>query len=166
MSSVSRSNHAPSPFELRNASLALVALVLRTTDLELLSHALDERFGRTPLFEHDPVAIDLAAVADDPLPIDFDALAAVLRRYRMLPIGVEGGSAEQMDAARAVGLGESSTVAEAQRPERPRGGPQRDAAPAAPEAPAAARRRRATRRRATRRRATRCRACTRQHRRW
>src|SRR4051812_41257454 len=93
MSPVPRSSHAPSSFELRNASLALVALVLRTTDLERLSHALEARFGQTPLFEHDPVTIDLAAVADDPEPIDFEALAALLRRHRMLPVGVEAGNA-------------------------------------------------------------------------
>jgi septum site-determining protein MinC len=133
MSPVPRSSHAPSLFEFRNASLALVALVLRTTDLERLSHALDERFGQTPLFEHDPVAIDLAAVAEDPAPIDFEALAALLRQHRMLPIGVEGGSAEQMAAARAAGLGESSTVAESPRGE---GAPRSRGKPA--EAPAAA----------------------------
>jgi septum site-determining protein MinC len=136
MSPVSRSSHAPSPFEFRNASLALVALVLRTTDLEHLSHALDERFGQTPLFEHDPVAIDLAAVADDPVAIDFEVLAALLRRHRMLPIGVEGGSAEQMDAARAAGLGESSTVAESHRADdRPGDRTTRADAPAAGPAP-------------------------------
>ena len=131
MSSVPRSSHAPSsPFDIRNASLALVALVLRTTDLELLSHALDERFGETPLFDHDPVAIDLAAVADEPGPIDFDALAALLRRHRMLPIGVEGGSAAQMEAARVAGLGESSTVA-ASAPPKPHSRP-KEVAVAAP----------------------------------
>jgi septum site-determining protein MinC len=136
MSPVSRGHHAPSPFELRNASLALVALVLRTTDLDLLSHALDERFGQTPLFDHDPVAIDLAAVADDPAPIDFEALSALLRRHRMLPIGVEGGSAEQVQAARAAGLGESSTVAESQRPAEPARGRPKAVETAAPRASA------------------------------
>jgi septum site-determining protein MinC len=140
MSPVSRSSQAPSPFEFRNASLALVALVLRTTDLEHLSQALDERFGQTPLFEHDPVAIDLAAVADAPMPIDFEALAALLRRHRMLPIGVEGGSAEQMDAARAAGLGESSTVAESQRADdRPSERTRRSSRTTGPDAPAAER---------------------------
>ena len=121
MPAVSRSSRAPSPFELRNASLSLVALVLQTTDLDLLSRALDERFGQTPLFEHDPVAIDLVPVAGDPTPIDFAALAALLRRHRMLPVGVEGGSLAQMEAARDVGLAESSMVAKSTRP-----GPERD----------------------------------------
>ncbi|HEX2541384.1 MAG TPA: septum site-determining protein MinC [Caldimonas sp.] len=138
MSPVPRSSHAPSLFDIRNASLALVALVLRTTDLELLSNALDERFGQTPLFEHDPVSIDLSAVADDPAPVDFEALAALLRRHRMLPVGVEGGSAAQMAAARAAGLGESSTLAEAPRNDDRARGRKPAKPPAEPASPATA----------------------------
>ena len=129
--SLARGHQAPSLFELRNASLSLVALVLRTTDPERLSQALDERFGQTPLFDQDPVVIDLAALADDPTPIDFDALAALLRRHRMLPIGVEGGSAEQREAARSAGLGEAETSADVSRPQAAAAGAKRAKAPAA-----------------------------------
>ena len=108
---VASSTSFASSFELRNASLALTALVLKTTDLGLLARALEESFGQTPLFDHDPVAIDLSQVAGDPLPIDFEALARLLRDRRMLPVGVEGGSAEQMESALASGLGQSNTFA-------------------------------------------------------
>ncbi|MEP7058468.1 MAG: septum site-determining protein MinC, partial [Caldimonas sp.] len=111
MSAVPRSNSPVIPFELRNATLALTALVLKTTDLELLARALEEQFGATPLFDHDPVVLDLAQVRDDPQAIDFAALAAMLRERRMLAIGVEGGSAEQTEAAAAAGLGQTSTFA-------------------------------------------------------
>ena len=67
------------PFELKNATLTLNALVLRTTDPELLSHALAERFGETPLFDHDPVVLDLSGLPADAPPIDFEALIALLR---------------------------------------------------------------------------------------
>jgi septum site-determining protein MinC len=107
------SSTSPDPsFELRNATLTLMALVLRTTDLDLLSRALEERFGPTPaLFEHDPVVIDLSAVAEVAEPIDFGALGALLQARRMLPVGVERGSAAQMEAALAAGFGEASTYA-------------------------------------------------------
>ena len=99
------SSTSPDPsFELKNATLTLIALVLRTTDLELLSHALEERFGPTPaLFEHDPVVIDLSALDDAAEPIDFVALGALLQARRMLPVGVERGNAVQMEAALAAG---------------------------------------------------------------
>jgi septum site-determining protein MinC len=96
------------PFELKSAALTLVAVLLRTTDLALLSQAFDARFGDAPeLFDQDPVAIDLSAVSDATEPIDFAALIALLRRHKMQPIGAKGGSAPQMEAALAAGLAEA-----------------------------------------------------------
>ena len=110
MRSVSSSPADTAPFELRNATLALVALVLTTTDLERLAQALEERFGPTPaLFDHDPVVIDLAAVATAEEPIDFERLRDLLLARRMLPVGIEGGSPAQVEAALAVGLGQTPT---------------------------------------------------------
>jgi septum site-determining protein MinC len=109
-----------SSFELRNATLALVALVLKTTDLTVLAHALEERFGQTPLFDHDPVVIDLSQLDAAVGEIDFGALAGLLRAHRMVPAGVEGGSVAQMEAALEAGLGATSTlVAGAPRTEPP-----------------------------------------------
>jgi septum site-determining protein MinC len=109
-------------FDLKSASLTLVALVLRTTDLAALAQELEHRFGDAPaLFDNDPMVIDLSPVADAGDAIDFDALAAVLRERRMLPIAVKGGSAAQMEAARAAGLSEApeTPAAPARQPEAP-----------------------------------------------
>jgi septum site-determining protein MinC len=96
------------PFELKSAALTLVAVLLRTTDVEALAQAFDARFGDAPeLFDQDPVAIDLTAVCDAAEPIDFAALIALLRRHKMQPIGAKGGSALQMEAALAAGLSEA-----------------------------------------------------------
>jgi septum site-determining protein MinC len=114
------------PFELKSAALTLVAVLLRTTDLEALAQAFDARFGDAPeLFDQDPVAIDLAAVSDASEPIDFAALIALLRRHKMQPIGAKGGSALQMEAALAAGLSEAHGHAPARN----------EAAAAAPGAP-------------------------------
>ena len=118
MSVVSSSTSIPS-FELKNATLTLLALVLRTTDLDLLARAFEERFGPTPaLFDHDPIVLDLSQVAaneEADAGIDFEALTALLRARRMLAVGVEGGSPAQMAAALAAGLGETSTLGAAPR---------------------------------------------------
>ena len=112
MSAVSsHSKSLTSSFELRNATLALVALVLKTNDLTVLAHALEERFGQTPLFDHDPVVIDLSQLDPEAVEIDFAALVALLRSHRMVPAGVEGGSVAQMEAALEAGLGATSTLA-------------------------------------------------------
>jgi len=93
--------------ELRSATLTLVAMVLKTADLDALAAELEQRASEVPgLFDDEPVAIDLTRLHDDPEPIDFPALVALLRRYRMLPLAARGGSAGQMTAALAAGLAE------------------------------------------------------------
>jgi len=95
-------------FELKSASLSLVAVVLKTTDLVLLSQALDERFGDAPgLFDQDPVAIDLSLVREVIVPIDFVVLVHLLRGHKMLPVAVRGGNSQQMEDALAAGLSEA-----------------------------------------------------------
>ena len=102
------SAHLPVVFDLKSASLTLVALVLKTTDLEVLSQAFEARFGDTPgLFDRDPVVVDLGVVADAPEPIDFAALVALLTRYKLQPVAAKAGSAVQMEAALAAGLVEA-----------------------------------------------------------
>jgi septum site-determining protein MinC len=102
--------------ELRSAALTLVAVVLKTTDLELLAAELEQRANQTPgLFDDEPVAIDLSRVRGVEAPLDFAGLAALLRRHRMVPLAVRGGNAEQMAAAFGAGLVEA---AEGARPAR------------------------------------------------
>lgn len=115
---------ASSAFELKSAALTLVAVVLKTTDLALLAQALDERFGEAPeLFDQDPVAIDLSFVHEALAPIDFPALVRLLRGYRMLPVAVRAGNAQQMDDARAAGLSEAHGGAAAAKRTLPPVGP-------------------------------------------
>ena len=95
-------------FELKSAALTLVAVVLKTTDLGALEEAFAARFGDAPdLFDQDPVAIDLGFVRDAAEPVDFVALARLLREHKMVPVAVKGGSPRQLEDARAAGLGEA-----------------------------------------------------------
>jgi septum site-determining protein MinC len=99
---------APAPFELKSATLSAVALVLRTADLAALASALSAQFGGSPdLFSHDPVVIDLSALADDSQPLAFGELVSLLQGYRMLPVAVRGGTTSQMEAALQAGLGDA-----------------------------------------------------------
>jgi septum site-determining protein MinC len=96
-------------FDLRSAALTLIAVVLKTPDLAQLAEALDERFGDAPgLIDQDPVAIDLSQLPGDAAEIDFPALIALLRRHKMVPVAVKGGSEAQMQAALAAGLSEAA----------------------------------------------------------
>ena len=112
-------------FDLKSASLTLVALVLRTTSLPVLAQELDRRFADAPgLFDNDPIVIDLAAVAAEGQALDFQALTALLRHRRMMPVAVKGGSPAQMEAARAAGLAEAPETPAPTRSAPPETAPQ------------------------------------------
>lgn len=95
----------PATFEIKSANLPLVALLLKSSDLDALTLELAQRFGDIPdFFDQDLVVIELSQLpADAPL-IDFAALAKLMRQYRMAPLAVRGGSAGQMAAAILAGL--------------------------------------------------------------
>lgn len=110
-------------FELKSASLSLLALVLKTGDLTQLSAELRQRLGGTPeVFNHDPLLIDFSQLPQtepgnepgqaqlsldaDP-PIDLPALLALLREYRMQPVAVVGAGPGLLARALALGLAEA-----------------------------------------------------------
>ncbi|MES2250125.1 septum site-determining protein MinC [Variovorax sp. 54] len=126
-------------FEFKSATLPLIAVILKTADLDVLAEALDAQLADSPdFFEQEPVVIDLsmlqelAAEADTPAPeIDFAALRSLLARHQTQPIAVRGGSPEQHAAAREAGLSVAAMPsAPAPRPPAPPA-----EAPAASEAP-------------------------------
>lgn len=98
---------APSPgFEIKSADLALVALVLRTTDVSSIGRDLARQLSETPgFFDQDPVLIDLTGLAEESeQSIDFLQLRQVLSDHRLVALAVKGGSEAQRAAAFDVGL--------------------------------------------------------------
>ncbi|MFC5496591.1 septum site-determining protein MinC [Caenimonas terrae] len=101
---VAIAGRTPATFEIKSATLPLVALLLKSADLAELTRELAVRFGDIPdFFDHDPLVIDLAPLPDGAVP-DFARLLPLLRQYRLLPLAVKGGGAAQMQAAQAAGL--------------------------------------------------------------
>jgi len=109
-------------FELKSASLSLLALVLRTADLEQLALELRERLGDTPeVFNQDPLLIDFSqlpqpAQTPDDSPqlgllsegtVDLPALLTLLRKHRMQPVAVTGAGPALLAQALALGLAEA-----------------------------------------------------------
>jgi septum site-determining protein MinC len=100
---VALAGRTPATFEIKSANLPLVALLLKSSDLQLLEQELQGRFGEIPdFFDNDPLVIDLAPAGE--VEIDFRALADLLKRYRVMPVAVKGGTQGQMEAALACGL--------------------------------------------------------------
>ena len=102
--SVALAANAPTTFEIKSAQLPLVALLLKSPDLDRLATELAQRFGDMPdFFDHDPLVIDLSPLQADS-PVDFVALCALLRPYRLQPLAVRGGNEAQTAAALLAGL--------------------------------------------------------------
>jgi septum site-determining protein MinC len=99
---------APTSFEIKSAQLPLVALLLKSADLARLGEEMKQRYGDIPdFFDHDPLLVDLsplqAGEGADSL-VDFPALIAVLRQFRLEPVAVRGGNGTQTAAAELAGL--------------------------------------------------------------
>ena len=95
-------------FEFKSATLPLIAVILKTTDLGVLAEALDAQLADSPdFFEQEPVVIDLSQLPEasaEAGALDFEALRGLLARHQTQPIAVRGGSETQHAAARAAGL--------------------------------------------------------------
>jgi len=94
-------------FEFKSATLPLIAVILKTADLDVLAEALDAQLADSPdFFEQEPVVIDLSQLGDaySAAALDFMALRALLARHQTQPVAVRGGSDAQHAAARAAGL--------------------------------------------------------------
>jgi septum site-determining protein MinC len=101
---VALAGRAPASFEIKSATLPLVALLLKSPDLALLEEELRARFGELPeFFDSDPLVVDLAPLKGEG-EVQFPKLLELLRQYRVMPVAVRGGSEEQMAAAIQSGL--------------------------------------------------------------
>jgi septum site-determining protein MinC len=94
-------------FEFKSATLPLIAVILKTADLAVLTEALDAQLADSPdFFEQEPVVIDLSQLPADGsgAAIDFVKLRAILARHQTQPVAVRGATEAQSAAARAAGL--------------------------------------------------------------
>jgi len=94
-------------FEFKSATLPLIAVILKTADLAVLTAALDVQLADSPdFFEQEPVVIDLSQLSEDEAQaaIDFAALRRILARHQTQPVAVRGATEAQALAARAAGL--------------------------------------------------------------
>ena len=98
----------PHAYEIKSASLPLVAFILKTHDTSVLEADLTRRLGNTPdFFDNDPVVIDLHALVPSEAEVNFNRICALLRQHRMVPVAVRGGQDHHIKSARQAGLFEA-----------------------------------------------------------
>lgn len=102
----------PVSFELQNTSLFLASLVLKTTDWKALAVDLARQFGplgESPeFFDHDALEVDLSQLSDVEAIQDLAALDHLLRRFKLMPVALRGGSPHLLKQARQLGWAAST----------------------------------------------------------
>ena len=105
--SVALAGRSPSSFDLKSASLPLLALRLKSAELATLADELQAQYGEMPnFFEDDAVVLDLSTLPAEQTAaaIDFERVGELLQARRLRQLAVRGGSAAQQAAARELGL--------------------------------------------------------------
>ena len=105
--SVALAGRSPSTFDLKSANLPLLALRLKSSELDVLADELQAQYGDMPdFFEDDAIVVDLAALTGDQAEadIDFQRLGELLHARRLRLLALRGGSPTQRAAATAQGL--------------------------------------------------------------
>lgn len=134
---VSLGGQAPASFDLKSVHLPLLALLLKSGDLDLLRREFRERYGDQPdFFDRDPLLIDLQGLGGEIAP-DLVQVAELLRAHRLSPVAVNAVDEVQREAARAAGLPLADAPAPARAAASPSTAPARPApSPPAPPPPA------------------------------
>jgi septum site-determining protein MinC len=109
----------PASFEIKSAQLPLVALLLKTHDVELVATDVLQQFGpdsESPdFFDHDALVLDFSQLDPETPVFDLVPLLKVLRTCSLVPVAVRGASTQAMAAALAVGLVEAPVDAHRSR---------------------------------------------------
>lgn len=85
---------AKEAFALKGGVFTLTTVVLHTTDLSTIEELLVEKVNIAPkFFYYAPVVIDCSAL-DQSQGLDFKAIDQVMRKHKLIPIGIRGVNAE------------------------------------------------------------------------
>lgn len=102
---VSLGGQAPASFDLKSVHLPLLALLLKSGDMELLRREFGQRYGDQPeFFDHDPLLIDLQGLSGEEALPDLMQVSELLRAHRLRPVAVNAAGEAQRAAALAAGL--------------------------------------------------------------
>jgi septum site-determining protein MinC len=94
-------------YDIKSADLPVVALLLKTTDIQSVALALAQQLADSPgFFDQEPVIIDVSALPSDaqsPV-LDLSSLLTVLREHALVPLAIKGAQEALLASAKALGL--------------------------------------------------------------
>jgi septum site-determining protein MinC len=98
-------------FEIKSAQLSLVALLVKTTDWDLLAQELNQKYGplgdSPDFFDNDALVLDFSQLASNKKIDDLAPLLQALRSCRLMPMAVRGANAACTAQALSLGLVEA-----------------------------------------------------------
>jgi len=93
------------PIEIKISTVVAISTILHSADPATIDAALNQMTGGvSDFFEDEFAVIDIAAIAHEAPTIDWPALVALLKKYRLNAVAVRGASPDMADAIRAHGL--------------------------------------------------------------
>ncbi len=98
-------------YDIKSADLSLLALVLKTTDIQAISQALEQQLAESPgFFEQDPVIIDVGFLHADSEEgaFNLESLLPLLRQHGLLPLAIKGAQSALLNQAKGLGLVDAS----------------------------------------------------------
>lgn len=97
---------SPNTFEIKGASVPLLTLHLRSSNLDTVAAEMRALYGEDGgFFDRDLLLIDLSDItAAQSANIDFSRLCGMLRQHGLIAVAARGGTPELMDAAAFAGL--------------------------------------------------------------
>lgn len=98
-------SHSSPAVEFKSSTFSVPVLSLASNDLMLIEQLLNEKVKLAPeFFKHSPVVVDLHEVNKKQLVLNFDDLAAVIRKAGLFAIGIRSGNELQQTQAIALGI--------------------------------------------------------------
>lgn len=93
------------PIEIKISTVVAISTILHSADLEAIDSALASMTGGvSDFFEDEFAVIDVSAFTSSAWTIDWAAIVALLKKYRLNAVAVRGASPLMIDAIRAQGL--------------------------------------------------------------
>jgi septum site-determining protein MinC len=93
------------PIEIKISTVVAISTILHSPDPIAIDAALKQMTGGvSDFFEDEFAVIDVAAIADDAMGVDWPALVTLLKRYRLNAVAVRGAPAAAHAAIRSHGL--------------------------------------------------------------
>ncbi|BDT56829.1 hypothetical protein MasN3_03230 [Massilia varians] len=93
------------PIEIKISTVVAISTILHSADPATIDAALNQMTGGvSDFFEDEFAVIDIAAIAHESPAIDWPALVALLKKYRLNAVAVRGAGPDMADAIRAHGL--------------------------------------------------------------